>query len=274
MKKVKMALIYDFDKTLSPKDMQEFHLIKRFGYKDPSEFWKRCNEISIKYNMDGILSYMLLSAKADPNMTRESLMAEGSYIKLFKGVDTWFERINAYGLEHNIEIEHYIISSGLKDIILGTPIAKEFKKIYACSYYYDEDGFAKWPSRVVNYTTKTQYIFRINKGVLDETNDIDLNRSTKDEDKYIPYNRMIYFGDGLTDVPSMKVVGGFGGNTIAVFKDSPKDKSAKKLAQELYENKRATFMAKADYSEGSKFDKIVKGIINTIEAYLKLDDYR
>ncbi len=269
MKKVKMALIYDFDKTLSPKDMQEFHILKRFGYDDPSKFWEKCSKISNEHNMDGILSYMLLMAKEDPDMTRDSLIEEGSYVKLYKGVDTWFKHINEYALEKDIIIEHYIISSGLKDIILGTPIAKEFKEIYACSYYYDDDGKVKWPSRVINYTTKTQYIFRINKGVLDETNDIDLNKSTRDEDKYIPYNRMIYFGDGLTDVPSMKVVAGFGGNTIAVFKDKAKD-----LAEELFENKRATFMAKADYSEGSKIDKIVKGIIDSINVDMRLDDYR
>lgn len=274
MKKVKMALIYDFDKTLSPKDMQEFHLLKRLGYKDPQEFWQKCSRVSKEHNMDSILTYMLLLAKEDPEMTQTSLVKEGEYIKLFKGVDTWFDRINDYGKENNIEIEHYIISSGIKDIILGTPIARHFKKIYACSYYFDENGYIKWPARVVNYTTKTQYIFRINKGVLDETNDIDLNRSTPDDEKYIPYERMIYFGDGLTDVPSMKVVGGFGGNTIAVFKDGPSNTSGKELAKELYDNKRATFMAKADYSENSRIDKIVKGIIDATYADLKLDDYR
>lgn len=270
MKKIKMALIYDFDKTLSPKDMQEFHLLKRFGYADPETFWRECAILSKKDNVDGILSYMYMMAKADPFMTQTELIKEGSYIKLFKGVETWFERINAYALKYDIEIEHYIISSGLKDIILGTPIAKEFKKIYACSYVYGDDGRILWPSRVVNYTTKTQYIFRINKGVLDETNDIDLNRSTKDEDKYIPYERMIYFGDGLTDVPSMKVVSGFGGTTIAVFGDQPK----KQLAKELFEGKRATFMAKADYSEDSKIDKIVKSIIDATALRHKLEKYR
>ena len=274
MKKVKMALIYDFDKTLSPKDMQEFHLLKRLGYENPADFWGKCQELSKKCNMDGILAYMYLAAIENPEMTRESLVEEGSYIKLFKGVDTWFDRINAYGLEHNIEIEHYIISSGIKEMIEGTPIASKFKQIYACSYYYGEDGKAKWPSRVINYTTKTQYLFRINKGVLDETNDFDLNKSTPDQEKYIPLNRMVYFGDGLTDVPSMKVVGDNGGNTIAVFRDSNRDKGPRELARELYKDKRATFMAKADYSEGSRIDQIIKGIIDKTEADSKLDDYR
>lgn len=270
----KMALIYDFDKTLSPKDMQEFHLIQRLGFKDTDAFWKRCNELSVSTNMDGILSYMYNIAKEDPSITKDDLYSEGSYVEYFKGVDTWFDRVNEYGRSKGIEIEHYIISSGLKEIILGTSIAKEFKKIYACSYYYDEDGTVKWPARVVNYTTKTQYIFRINKGVLDETNDIDLNRSTPDEDKYIPYDRMIYFGDGLTDVPSMKVVTGFGGTSIAVYGQDAKDRTAQNLAKELYEDKRATFMARADYSKDSKIEKIVFGIIDHVATDVLLNEYR
>ena len=274
MDKVKMALIYDFDKTLAPKDMQEFHLLDHLGYKDPESFWQKCNALSKATNMDGILAYMYNIAKEDPTITKDILFREGSYIEYFKGVDTWFDRINEYGKSQGIEIEHYIISSGLKEIILGTSIASKFKKIYACSYYYDEDGHIKWPTRVVNYTTKTQYIFRINKGVLDETNDIDLNKSTKDEDKYIPYDRMIYFGDGLTDVPSMKVVTGFGGTSIAVYGQDKKDKTALNLAKELYEDKRATWMAKADYSKGSKIEKIVMGIIDRVATDIKLNEYR
>ena len=272
--KDKMALIYDFDKTLSPKDMQDFHLTKRLGYKDDGAFWEKCNSISIEQNIDRVLAYMYLLAREDKTMTQESLHGEGRYIEFFKGVDTWFKRVNEYGALHGLEVEHYIISSGIKDIILGTAIAGEFKKIYACSYYFGEDGYVKWPARVVNYTTKTQYVFRINKGVLDETNDIDLNKSTKDEDKYIPYDRMIYFGDGLTDVPSMKVVTGFGGTSIAVYGQDAKDKTAENLAKELYEDKRATFMAEADYSSGSKVEKIVFGIIDRIATDIKLNKYR
>ena len=268
MKNVKMALIYDFDKTLSPKDMQEFHYLKRLGYKNPQDFWDRCEKLKNEMNIDGILSYMYLMSKEDKNLTRDSLREEGKYVKFYKGVDTWFKRINAYGKKHHVDVEHYVISSGIKDIIKGTSIAKEFKKIYACDYYCDENGKILWPSRVVNYTAKTQYIFRINKGVLDETNDIDLNKSTPDEDKYIPYERMIYFGDGLTDVPSMKVVAGFGGNTVAVYS------SKKELAMDLYNAKRATFASKADYSEGSKIEKIVMAIIDQIEARSRLEDIK
>lgn len=264
----KIALIYDFDKTLSPKDMQEFHFIPSIGYKDPEDFWKECGVNAKKRHMDGILSYMMVMLEKKPNLTRKELKAEGQYIKLFKGVDTWFQRINAYGKQNGIEVEHYIISSGLKEIIKGTSIASEFKKVYACSYAYNDSGKAIFPARVVNYTLKTQYLFRINKGVLDEMNDFDLNRSTPEDEKYIPFSNMVYFGDGLTDVPSMKVVKNNGGYTIAVY-DSTIKKNA--LALELKNDKRATFAFKADYSKDSKIEKAVKGIIDSVALTNKLE---
>ncbi len=269
MNKQKMALIYDFDKTLSPRDMQEFHYIKSIGYDDPAAFWKECAEHTKRQNVDGVLSYLQLMIQKKPEVCRQDLIDEGKYVKLYKGVEDWFDRINAYGLQHSIEVEHYIISSGIKEFILGTSIADKFKKIYACSYAYDENDKPIWPSRVINYTTKTQYLFRINKGVLDETNDFDLNRSTPDSEKYIPFENIVYFGDGLTDVPSMKVVLQNGGYTIAVFNDIKKE-----LAMELHENKRATFAAKADFSENEMIDKIVKGIIDTAELRYRLESYK
>lgn len=270
MKKTKLALIYDFDKTLSPRDMQEFHLIPSLGYKNPVDFWIECDNFAKENNCDSILSYMYLIAKKNKDITKKDLINEGKYIKLYKGVDTWFKRINDYGKKHHIEVEHYVISSGLTDIIKGTKIAKEFKKIYACTYAYDKNNNIAWPSRVVNYTMKTQYLFRINKGVLAETNDEDLNSSTPESEKYIKLENMVYFGDGSTDVPSMKVVQQNGGTTIAVFGDDSK----KNRAEKLYTDKRASFAVKADYSKNSKIEKIVQGIIDSIEAKNKLEDYR
>ena len=271
MKNTKMALIYDFDRTLSPKEMQEFHYIEKLGYKNAGDFWAKSNENSKKNNMDGILSYMELMVKENPNVTKKELLAEGKYIDLYKGVEGWFKRINEYGKKHHVDVEHYIISSGIKEMILGTKIAKEFKKIYACSYAYDENGKVLWPSRVVNYTTKTQYLFRINKGVLDETNDFDLNRKTPEAEKHIPFENIVYFGDGMTDVPSMKVVLEQGGNTVAVYED---EKAKKALAQQLQSDKRATFVVKADYSSNSKVDKLIKGMIDSIEAKAKINNLK
>lgn len=270
MKNGKLALIYDFDKTLSPRDMQEFHYIRSLGYEDPADFWNECGVFSQKHNCDSILSYMYMMIRKNPELTQKQLIEEGKYVELYKGVKTWFKRINEYGKKHHVDVEHYIISSGLTDIIKGTQIASEFKKIYACTYAYDENGKVLWPSRAVNYTMKTQYLFRINKGVLKETNDEDLNSSTPESQKYIPLENMVYFGDGSTDVPSMKVVQQNGGTTIAVFGDDSK----RNRAEKLYTDKRATFAVKADYSKGSRIEKIVMGIIDSLEAKNRLEDYR
>lgn len=269
MKKTKLAIIYDFDKTLSPLDMQEFHLYKELGYENPSELWSDSAKFSKKYKMDKILSYMYIIKQKHPNLSKEVLIKEGKYIKLFKGVKEWFKRINEYGMTNDVEVEHYIISSGLKSMIEGTEIADEFKYIYACEYAFDKNDI--WPSRVVNYTSKTQCIFRINKGILDWMNDDDLNKSTPDEEKRIPYSNMIYIGDGFTDVPCMKIVTQFGGSSIAVYSD---EKSKTELAKPLFNKKRATFFARADYSEGSKIDKIVKNIIDKINTNNRLESFK
>ena len=271
MKKTRVALIYDFDKTLSPKDMQEFHYLQKLGYQDPNDFWAECAEVSRKHNCDAILAYLYLMAKKDPDLTKDELIREGKYVKLYPGVETWFSRINEYGKKHNVIIEHYVISSGLEEIIRGTSISHEFKKIYACSFVYDKKGRPEWPNRVVNYTQKTQYLFRINKGVLDARNDSDLNSSTPEDSKYIRLSNMIYFGDGSTDVPSMKVMKQNGGYAIAVYGD---DERKKDLAYELYNDKRADFAVRADYSKGSRIEKIVMGIIDSIESKMKVEAYQ
>ena len=264
----KIALIYDFDRTLSPKDMQEFHYFSSFGYKAASDFWNECDSLKQKYNMDSILAYMLMMKNVSPNLTKQDLINEGKYIKLYKGVESWFKRINEYGKKKNIQVEHYIISSGLRDMIMGTSISKEFKKVYACTYAYDKNNKVLWPARVINYTTKTQYLFRINKGVLTETNDFDLNRSTPENEKYISFENMIYIGDGMTDVPSMKVVQQGGGTAIAVY--DPKCHK-KKDALELKEKNRVDFLCEADYSQGSTIDKTIKGIIDIVSARKELE---
>jgi len=271
MKTTRIALIYDFDKTLSPRDMQEFRLCNELGFGNPADFWKLCADNSKKHDVDGILSYMEMIKQIMPDMTRDDLIEEGKYVELYRGVDTWFKRINEYGQKNGVKVEHYIISSGLKEIVLGTKIAKEFKKIYACSYAYDSKGKILWPARLVNYTMKTQYLFRINKGILDETNDFDLNASTPENKKRIPFDHMIYFGDGLTDVPSMKVMQASGGYTIAVFGDK---ESKKELAEQLHKERGADFALEADYSKGSDIEKVVKAIIDTCVTKKRLDEYK
>lgn len=265
---IKMAIMYDFDKTLSPKNMQEFSFLQSIGFDDPNEFWKQCSHVAKTHKMDSNLAYMYLmlqkSNACDKPIRREDFVQLGKDVELYPGVESWFDRIRKYGEERGIEVEHYIISSGLSEIIEGTSIYPDFKKVYACKYYYNASGMASWPAMVVNYTTKTQYIYRINKGVLDESNDFDLNRSTPESAKAIPFSRMVYIGDGFTDVPSMKLVNTSGGYAIAVYGEE------EEVAKTLIEEKRANFIAPADYSENSKLDQIMKGIIDLIEKRYRL----
>ena len=183
----------------------------------------------------------------------------------------WFERINAYGKERGIEVEHYIISSGMEEIIADSPIAGEMKRIYACRYHYDDEGYACWPAQIVNYTTKTQYIFRINKQVLDESNDSDLNTWVPMEKRPIPFRRMIYIADGLTDVPCMKLVKANGGKAIAVYNRNSAD--AGFAAVKLVQENRADYIAPADYTEGEKIDMLVKLMLDEMSSGAQLEEY-
>ena len=265
-----IALLYDFDKTLSPKDMQEYSFIPTMGMSS-DEFWSEANKISVKNDMDRILAYMYLmvrlAKKNDFPITKESFQTLGKDVKLYKGVTTWFKRINEYGRELGVEIEHYILSSGLKEIIEGTSIAKEFKKIYACEFHYNNSGNADWPQQVVNFTTKTQFLFRISKGVLGVLDDEKLNRKIKDEERRVPYQNMIYFGDGLTDVPCMKLVKQYGGHSIAIYR-----KSEIKKVEPLLKDERVDFICEGDYSQGSTLEEVVKDIIKLNAAKCDLHD--
>ncbi len=264
---IKVAIMYDFDKTLSTKDMQEFSFIKSIGYESSELFWKDVNELKNQNKMDSILAYMYMMLKKSQatNMPikKSNFFDLGKNIEFYPGVCEYFSRINQAAKGMDIELEHYIISSGLTEVIEGTSIGKEFKKIYACKFMYDVNDIAVWPALVVNYTTKTQYLFRINKQVLDESNDVDLNSYNANK-RPIPFNRMIYIGDGITDVPCFKLVKEQGGKSIVVY---PSDNEEKKLiAKSFLTEKRAHFAAKADYSENSELDNLLLRILENIKS--------
>ena len=213
-----VALIYDFDKTLCPKDMEEYTFLPGINV-EPDHFWGACREFALQNNMDGILTYMYLMqqmAKDTMPFSRDTLKKLGEGVEFFPGVEGWFQRIREIGDRLDVDVEHYIISSGLTEIIEGSRIGHEFKAVFAASFCYDEAGRPVWPSSAVNYTTKTQYLFRINKGILDMTNDRDLNAFTPEYRRRIPFSNMIYIADGLTDVPCMKMTRQKGGFAIAV----------------------------------------------------------
>lgn len=257
------ALIYDFDKTLSPRDMQEYSFIPGVNMA-PEAFWGECRDVQLQSGMDSVLAYMLVMKKHSEGtklLTRAGLEKLGEAVEFFPGVETWFERINQIGLEAGVQVEHYIISSGLKEIIAGSRIADRFKAVFAASFVYGEDGQALWPSTAVNYTEKTQHLFRINKGILDMTNDRDLNGFTPEYKRRVPFANMIYIGDGLTDVPCMKMTRSKGGTSIAVYNN---DNYA--LGDSMLLQGRCDYCVPADYSAGSPVEKTVSLLLRRIAA--------
>lgn len=262
---INVALVYDFDGTLAPGNMQEFGFVQDIG-KDPNEFWNRTYEMAVGNDASTILCYMYLmlqEAKVNGiSLKRDNFRKFGSMIKLYQGVEEWFSLINQYGKSIGLNIQHYINSSGLKEMVEGTSIAKEFENIYACSFLYDTEGNAYWPAVAVDYTTKTQFLFKINKGIKEVSDNKKINEYVAKEDRPIPFERMIYFGDGETDVPSMSVVKSQGGHAIAVYGDPKKKATATKLINA----NRVDFMCMADYSEGREVYDTVCRILYKIRA--------
>ena len=254
-----VALLYDFDKTLCTQDMQNYAFIPSLGMA-PGDFWAEANDFGREQKMDGILAYMYTMIRKcrelEVPLTRESLVRCGRSISFFPGVLDWFSRIDRFGALLGVQVEHYVISSGLREIIDGSAIAGCFKEIYASQFYYDEAGRPVWPKLAVNYTAKTQFVYRINKGVLDVSDDKDLNASMPDDSKRVPFTNMIYLGDGLSDVPCMKMMRAYGGQAIAVYQSANRQG-----VEDLLAKGRVDFIFPADYSEGTDLDTTVKDII-------------
>ena len=261
-----VAICYDFDKTLSPDDMQAQGYIQSVGYDVP-DFWKKSNSLASDNEMDQNLAYMYTMKQESEGkvlFTKEKLAEYGASVQLFPGVEQWFERIREYGKSQGVIVEHYIISSGLKEMIEGTAVAKAgaFEKIYASSFYYNEKGVAVWPAQVVNYTNKTQFLFRIEKGVLD-INDSAVNESFSPEEMRVPFRNIVYIGDSDTDIPCMKLVTSYGGHSIGVYNAESKDKTK---VYKMMRDGRIKYFAPADYREGTELDLLVKAIINRTAA--------
>lgn len=268
--KTKIAFIYDFDGTLSPNNMQEYDFIPRLGIR-AAQFWQEVKSEAKKQQADEVIMYMwqmLQAARTNKvPILRHNLRDYGKEITFYNGVETWFERINAFVTSNNLSPEHYIISSGIKEMIQGTTIVKNFKKIFASSYIYDQNDVAISPGLAINYTTKTQFLFRINKGALDITDNKTVNKYVPDAERPIPFSQMVFFGDGDTDIPCMKLVKAQGGHSIAVYKpNSPR----KQKASELRAAERVDYVAAADYSEGKALETIVRAIITKVAADVAL----
>lgn len=266
-----IALVYDFDGTLSPQAMQHYGVLPSLGI-DPNEFWGKVKEKRRKERSEELLVYMKemirLSDEKGVKLDRDQFKQHGAGIEFFDGVETWFDRVNSYissiSEGEEIIVEHYIISSGLREMIEGCAISGFFNEIYACEFAYDQYGHPIWPSRIVSDTSKTQYLFRINKGVLDVNDSINSHMPLLE--RRVPFENMIYFGDGDTDVPSMAVMMANGGHAIAVY--PPDGDNAKCL--DLKKTNRIDYFCPADYRDGSELDDLVKRTLSVIVARTNL----
>lgn len=268
-----VAICYDFDKTLSPDDMQAQGYIQSVGY-NVKDFWDKSNALARANDMDTNLAYMytmMVEAQGNLLFTKKNLEEYGSKVKLFKGVDGWFDRVRDYGKTKGVIVEHYIISSGLKEMIEGTSIAKKgvFEKIYASSFYYNERNVAVWPAQVINYTSKTQFLFRIEKGTLD-INDPAVNDYFPPDQMRVPFRNIVYIGDSDTDIPCMKLVNSSGGHSIGVYNPDTNDKT--KVLKMIRDN-RIRHFAPADYTENGELDRLVKEIIDKTATYEVLESH-
>ena len=263
-----LAFCYDFDKTLSPEDMQAQGYIQELK-ENVEEFWEESNRLAREHGMDPNLAYMYLMLKGAENnfyVKRDKLRRFGSKVKLYNGVESWFDRVNEMGRRHKLKVEHYIISSGVKDMIEGTKIGKKFKMIYANTFLYNEGGSAVWPAQIINFTNKTQFLFRIEKDILD-VNSMEVNRHYGEGEVRVPFRNIVYMGDSRTDIPCMKLVNSMGGHSIGIYENGQKEQ-----VYDLVKDQRIRYFAEADYREGSRLDILMKAIIEKTKSYEKLEN--
>lgn len=262
------ALVYDFDGTLAPGSMQEHSFIPSMGMT-AAEFWRDVKNLTKSHNVDEILVYMWRMIEAARRegraITRDMLKQHGAHLPLFDGVETWFERITEYGAQRGLAVEHYIISSGNYEMIRGcTAVYSKCKYVFASKFIY-EDDVAVWPGTAINYTSKTQHLFRINKGIQNIWDNSQINRWIPPEERPIPFDRMVFIGDGETDIPAMKTVREQGGYSIAVYDPERfSEERAQRVLYNLIAENRVSFVAAADYRDGSQLDVTVKGALGRI----------
>lgn len=255
-----LAICYDFDKTLTPTDMQNQGFIQSLGY-DIESFWKKSNVFAKENDMDQNLAYMftmIQEAKGKFDLTKEKLQNFGKTIKFFRGVESWFRRIREYGAARGVRVEHYIISSGIREMVEGTPIFKDLDGVFACSFHYNGEGTPDWPVQVVNYTNKTQFLFRIEKGTMD-VNDPDVNTLLPESEIRVPFRNFVYIGDSDTDIPCMTLVNSKGGYSIGVYNPESNDKSK---VYKMIAERRIKYFIPADYSENSEMDRFIKAVVD------------
>jgi haloacid dehalogenase-like hydrolase len=263
-----IAMIYDFDGTLTPQPMQEYTVLPKLGVK-PAKFWADVKQEATQTRGDQMLAYMRMLLERieekKQHISRDDLRALGHRIQYYPGVLGWFPRMSSYVLKRGgglVRLRNYIVSAGQKEILEGIAIRQHFKRLFASEYFFNHHGVATFPNIVINDTIKTQYIFRINKGREDIRQSI--NAHMPEDQRAVPFSNMVYFGDGMTDVPGMTVTKKSGGYAIAVH--NARDKDSERMCKKLLAANRVDFYAPADFRENSRLDRRVKLILDIIIA--------
>ena len=257
-----IAVVYDFDHTLSPQYMQDQTILPHAGI-EPREFWQSCTALIKEKGYDQELAYMkrMLEHETIRSLSNQDLRRMGTQLTFFPGVPECFDELNTIIRqpkyeECDVHLEHYVVSSGLEAILEGSEIAKWTKATWGCQF--DEmDGYLSFPKRTISHTQKTQYLFRVNKNLLDA--DQDVNDHVPEEARRVPFRHMIYVGDGPTDVPCFTVIKKNGGLAVAVYNpDDLTRRSFKKCYDLTRHADRVHFMAPADYRRGSHLRLILE----------------
>jgi hypothetical protein len=263
----KTAIVYDFDGTLARGNIQERSFIPSVGLTH-EEFWTRVKAMARTDDADEILCYMRLlielANEKDLPVTEEQFRQHGRDADLFPGLadGSWFARMNCFAAEKGLRLEHYIVSSGTDEMIKGCPVYHHFTKVFASRFIY-RDGYAAWPGLAINYTSKTQFLFRVNKGILNSWDNESINGYMADSARPVPFRRMIFIGDGDTDIPSMKMMTHQGGYSVAVYDPEGNTRSIRKIHKLISED-RVDFVAPADYRMDTQMDIVIKGILGRI----------
>ena len=267
----RIALVYDFDGTLSPQPMQEYTVLPELGIT-PGDFWAGVDRDLAAREGENMLVYMRhLVEEARTRgvrLGRRELGALGARVRYFAGVGGWFERVDAYVRERGggrVRVSHFVVSAGLREILEGVSIRRHFRRVFASEYHFDRRGVATFPRVVITDTTKTQYLFRINKGRLDLRENI--NTHMPERERPIPFENMIYIGDGLTDVPSMTVTRKNGGNALAVW--NPRKPDTRAGCEALLAAGRVNFIAPADYRAGRTLERRVRLLLDAVIANIR-----
>lgn len=271
-----IAVVFDFDDTLAPDTTSGY--LRQAGIEDLPRFWKEEVGALYTHGWDPVPAYLYKMIEASrsgriPPITRESLASWGQQAPLHRGVETLFDRLREAARRANprLHIEFYVISSGLGDVLRATRIAQEFTEIWSSEFHYGADGAAVFPRRIVSFTDKTRYLFHVQKGLIgdeDRAKPFEVNRKVPRERQRVPFDHMIFVGDGYTDIPCFSLLKQHEGIPIAVY--DPHHEERWGNAFRFVAEGRVSNLHSANYSEGSDLSNFLIMAVRSLAERIAL----